>query len=71
MKKALIEAIKEAGGQTMLAESLGVAQCTVSHWVHSNKVAPPAEYAGRIEELTGVTRKKLRPDIFGEEGLDE
>ncbi|UNM95919.1 helix-turn-helix domain-containing protein [Ignatzschineria rhizosphaerae] len=67
MKYVLIEAIKKAGGQTVLAKKLGVAQCTISHWVHRNQVAPPAEHVPMIEELTGVSRHKLRPDVFGEE----
>lgn len=67
MKEVLIRAVKKAGGQTLLAEKLGVAQCTISHWIHRNKVAPPAEYVPLIEDITGISRHELRPDVFGED----
>lgn len=67
MKESLLEAIKIAGGQAALAEKLGVAQCTISHWINRNRVAPPAEHAPAIEKITGVSRYKLRPDVFGDD----
>lgn len=66
-KKYLLKAIEIVGGQSQLAELLGVKQGHVAMWVHRNKKAPPAEYVLRIEEITGVSRYQLRPDIFGYE----
>lgn len=66
-KKYLIEAIEKAGGQSQLAEALNISQGHIAMWVHRNKKAPPAEHVLKIEEVTGVSRHKLRPDVFGKE----
>ena len=71
MRVALIKAIKIAGGQCALAEKLGVAQCTVSAWINRNKKAPPSEFVLKIEEITGVSRHELRPDVFGKHTHEE
>lgn len=49
--------------QTKLAAKLGVDQSTVSRWL---KKGPPAEEVIRVEKLTGISRHKLRPDIYPE-----
>ena len=62
-----VEAIKEAselaGGQTALAAKLGVRQSTVSNWINRDK-SVPAERVLAIEAATGVSRHRLRPDIY-------
>lgn len=52
-------AIEAAGGVAALARALGIAQPSVSGWT---KV--PAERVIAIEELTGVSRDRLRPDLY-------
>lgn len=66
-KEHLIKAIDAAGGQSQLADALNIKQGHIGMWVHRDKKAPPAEYVLKIEEITGVSRHKLRPDVFGEE----
>jgi DNA-binding transcriptional regulator YdaS (Cro superfamily) len=58
--KPLTEAIRRAGGMRALARKLGIAHPTIMRW----KKAPPARVLA-IEQLTGVSRYQLRPDIFG------
>lgn len=49
----------EPGSMTRLAAGLGLRKQALSHW-HEVPVA----YLVRIEELTGIPRRKLRPDLF-------
>ena len=64
-KESLLQAIEIVGGQSQLAELLDIKQGHVSMWVNRNKKAPPAEYVLKIEKATGISRHKLRPDVFG------
>lgn len=65
---ALSEAIALAGGQSELARKLTassgrlVKQQQVWNWLNREK--PPAKLSALIEKVTGVSREKLRPDIF-------
>ena len=63
-KDALKKAIKNVGNQAAFGEALGVTQQAVSYWVN-NKL--PAEQVIRIEQLSGVSRYELRPDIYGQQ----
>lgn len=65
-KSKFLEAIEKAGGQTELAKKLGVKQGHINMWAYRNKKAPPPEYVLQIEEITGVSRHDLRPDVFGD-----
>ena len=65
-KKQLLKAIDISGGQTKFARGLGLKQGQIARWVNRDKKAPPAEHVLKIEELTGVSRYDLRPDVFGE-----
>lgn len=57
----LDEAKRKAGGATGLARALGdLTPQAISQW----KVVPPDRVL-KVEEITGVSRHKLRPDIFG------
>lgn len=56
------QAIQHAGGVGALASALGTKHYNVSKWSR-NRV--PAKYVLRVEELTGISRHDLRPDIFG------
>ncbi len=55
------EVILKAGGVNKIAEALGIAAPSVSGWRRI-----PAERVLRLEEITGISRHAMRPDIFGE-----
>ena len=61
------EALKQcrdaAGSDSQLARDLGVPQPTMWRWLNQTKQLP-AEYVLRAEELYGVSRHLLRPDIY-------
>ncbi|SEI41886.1 DNA-binding transcriptional regulator YdaS, prophage-encoded, Cro superfamily [Azotobacter beijerinckii] len=74
MKGAFEQAIKKAGGQSALARKLStpakkVSQQRLWHWFQVKGVCP-AEWVLQVEEITGVSRYSLRPDVFGEEPAD-
>jgi len=58
----LKHAVASVGGQAALARQLGVSRQAVQHW----KTAP-VRHVLRIEELTGVSRHDLRPDVYPRE----
>ncbi len=57
----LQQAIEAAGGVSELARKIGISQPSVSNWSRI-----PAERVALIEEITGVDRALLRPDLFRE-----
>lgn len=57
----LQQAIEAAGGVSELARKIGISQPSVSNWSRI-----PAERVAVIEEITGVDRALLRPDLFRE-----
>jgi TorA maturation chaperone TorD len=57
--QGLEKAIVAAGGVRALARRLGVSQPTISNWKRV-----PAERVLSVEELTGIARQELRPDIY-------
>src|SRR5262249_33129756 len=57
----LEEAIRAAGGIGALARKIGISQPSLSNW---NRI--PAERVLTVEELTGIDRAVLRPDLYGE-----
>jgi len=56
----LQQAINAAGGVSELARKIGIAQPSISNW---SRV--PAERVASVEQVTGVDRALLRPDLFG------
>lgn len=66
-QSALQKAIETVGGQTALANAIGVPQSYVWYWLKKAK-AVPAERCEAIERATDGKVKKadLRPDLFGE-----
>lgn len=52
-------AVKAAGGLRALARLLGITHQAILQW---EKV--PAERVIKIEKLTGITRERLRPDLY-------
>jgi DNA-binding transcriptional regulator YdaS (Cro superfamily) len=61
-QKALQEAIAKAGGQTALAKIVKRKQPTVNGWIIA-----PAHHVLLIEKFTGVSKCRLRPDIYPSE----
>lgn len=65
---ALIEAVREAGGQSALAEKLTrianepVSQARVWNWLRRD-MKVPANMCPWIEQLTKVRCERLRPDV--------
>jgi DNA-binding transcriptional regulator YdaS (Cro superfamily) len=57
----LNEAIEAIGGVAALARALGIAQPSVSAWTRI-----PAERVLAVEAATGISRIRLRPDLYGE-----
>ena len=57
----ILEAIEKAEGQHQLAKMMGVRQPAVSYWLH---VACPIERAIEIEEMLGVSRRKICPEVY-------
>jgi TorA maturation chaperone TorD len=62
----LERAIDAAGGVAQLARKIGIAQPSVSNW---NRV--PAQRVIAVEGATGVSRKVLRPDLYGEPAVTD
>jgi hypothetical protein len=52
--------IETAGGMGPLARALGIKFQSIQKW---KKI--PAERVAAVEEVTGISREDLRPDIFG------
>lgn len=56
--------IEDLGGPTKAALALGISNPSVIlNWRKRKQV--PADRVLKLEELTGVSRHQLRPDIFG------
>lgn len=60
----LSEAIRAVGGVSELARQLGISQPSVSNWIRV-----PAERVMSVEALTGVSRVRLRPDLYEEKQM--
>lgn len=61
---ALRLACKIAGGQKPLADLIHTTQSQVWYWLRRSKHGVPAEFVLPIERATGVSRHKLRPDLY-------
>jgi TorA maturation chaperone TorD len=57
----LDHAIRAAGGVGALAQKVGISQPSVSNW---NRI--PAERVLSVENVTGIDRAVLRPDLYGD-----
>lgn len=62
--KILDKAADTVGGRRQLAGQIGVSRQVLEYWI-KNRV--PAEYVLKVENLTGISRHKLRPDIYGKQ----
>lgn len=61
--KTINDAIEAAGGQTALAQLLGVSAGLVGHWATGRRAVPLSRCAA-IEAATGVKADELRPDAI-------
>lgn len=52
-----------AGSDSQMARDLGVPQSTMWRWLNQTRQLP-AEHVLRAEEIYGVSRHYLRPDIY-------
>lgn len=50
-------------GRRKLAEGIGASYQAVCHWCTGFR-KPHPRYLGKIEQLTGIPRKDLRPDLY-------
>jgi len=64
--RGLQEAIRAVGGVTELARRIGISQPSVSNWIRI-----PAERVLAVESVSGIARAILRPDLYGETGVDD
>ena len=58
-RAAIDEAIALAGGGAELARALGLQRQAIYQWTRI-----PPHHVLKIEALTGVSRHRLRPDIY-------
>lgn len=63
-RKALQRAVDNAGGQKPLADKIGTTQSNVWYWLTRAKNGIPAEWVGRVADVTGVPPHELRPDLY-------
>lgn len=61
--KALLAAIQILGGVSATARAVERSQPTVSGWVKNERPCP-AEAVLALERASGVSRHKLRPDLY-------
>lgn len=59
----LAKAVREAGSQSAFGRLIGRRQSTVREWLKSGKV--PGEAVLAVEAATGISRHRLRPDVYG------
>ncbi len=59
------KAVESSGSQSALARALKVTPQSVQEWV--SRGYPPAGRVLSIEEVTGVSRHDLRPDLYPRE----
>jgi DNA-binding transcriptional regulator YdaS (Cro superfamily) len=60
-KDALQRAIKSAGSGIKLAKAIGVSRQAIQQW---KRTGVPAVRCADVERATGISRAKLRPDIY-------
>lgn len=65
VKSVLAEAVRAAGNQTAFGRLIGKRQSSVREWLVNDRPLP-AEHVLKVEEATGISRHRLRPDIYPE-----
>ena len=64
MDTLLIYLNEERGRRKKLAEALGISPSAISMW---DQV--PAERVGEVSRATGIPKKFLRPDLYGDDDV--
>lgn len=59
-KQILLDVFSAVGSMAELARKLNITRAAISHWQQV-----PYRHLKEIAKLTGISRKKLRPDIYG------
>jgi DNA-binding transcriptional regulator YdaS (Cro superfamily) len=59
LKKAAKQAIKQAGGGAALALKLRLKRQAIYQWQRV-----PPQHVQKVEEITGIPRHRLRPDLY-------
>jgi len=62
MREVIEEAIQKGGGLKVIAKALNMSEEGVRLWRVRGSV--PASRVVEVEALTGVSRKRLRPDLY-------
>ena len=65
MKNSVQIAVDALGSQRKLAQRLHIKRQAVNAWVKKGKI--PAERVIAVENVTGISRKVLRPDLYPSE----
>jgi len=60
----ILRAIERAGGGTVVAARLGLTRQAIYQWRRI-----PAQYVIALERLSGVSRRRLRPDLYPRERI--
>lgn len=66
---ALKQAVRSIGSQSATGRLLGVSQAAVWGWLN-DKGLLPAEHVLAVERETGISRHRLRPDVYGPESVE-
>ena len=61
---ALQRVLAKAGGPSRVAEHLGIVASAVTQWTRV-----PARHVPRLEALTGIPGREIRPDLYPAAGL--
>lgn len=68
INQGVADAIKKFGSTYALADAMKVTQPMVCHWLYRRITA---ERALQLEAVTGISRSKIRPDLFDtKHGID-
>ncbi|MEG8051463.1 YdaS family helix-turn-helix protein [Sphingomonas aurantiaca] len=59
---ALALAVRAAGSQSAFGRLVDKRQSTVREWLKADRL--PGEYVLRIEAATGISKERLRPDLY-------
>lgn len=62
--RAFAAAVEALGGQSPTARLVGVTQGAIWQRLNGQKAAAPA-WVLRLEAATGISRHRLRPDVYG------
>lgn len=62
LRQGVAEAIKGAGTGAALGRALKLSRQAIYQW---DRI--PSEHVLKVEEVTGVPRQRLRPDLYPEE----